>query len=79
MVFRGQVEFICVFGHYFLPETATTHFPRSKFHCLGPLMATEASREPPGAGQYIHKTAWVPCRRGRNKTEGADIGKRWEG
>lgn len=49
MILQGQIEFLCVCGHNFLPETIT----RSKFHHLGAVTAVEESKEPLGTGECV--------------------------
>lgn len=49
MILQGQIEFLCVYGHNFLPETIT----RSKFHHLGAVTAMEESKEPLGTGDCV--------------------------
>lgn len=53
MSLQGRSEFLGEHAWNFLPETMTTHFPRSISHHPGAAMAPEVSREPPGTGKCV--------------------------
>lgn len=79
MVLQGQIEFLGVDGHNFLPVTTTCHFSRCEFHHLGAQGHME-DREPLSTGEYVDESepgSWVL--QGSNKAEGMDSDKEMPG